>query len=141
MGFAEINEQIQTKKAAAGGEYVKLNRIEHGTLQGTLVDVSIRTKVWKKKEVTNKDGVPRKEWILVIETKDGVKKFAANESAQWAIQGTLKDNQQLAKGGRIQIKVVEDPEDNTSQAEYKVFYSDPVQEFPVDTPAEDEPPY
>lgn len=140
MGFAELNDRIAANKKAQNSEYITLKKTTDTPLDGKLVDVKVRDKIWKDKPVqSSKTGEIRKEWVFTIETKDGVKKWTANEAGQWAVQGALNEDQKLKEGGRLQVRVVEDPPDTTSQATYKAFYSDPVTEFPV--PDSDEPPY
>jgi hypothetical protein len=132
MSFEDINREI----ANSGGSYVKLTKKEHGVLSGKILDVKVRDKVFKGKVVPNKNGEPRKEWLFTLETADGIKKWAAVESAQFAIRGAL-DGRKIEAGGLLQVKVVEDSIQGEKSAEYKALYTSPVDDpFANDAPAE-----
>lgn len=133
MSFEDINNHIRS----TGGDFVKLTKKEHGGIKGKVLDVKIRDKEYQGKVIPNKKGEPRKEWLFSLETEDGVKKWSAGESAQWAIRGAL-NGRKIQQNGLLQVTVTEDSVQGQKQAEYKVIYSDPVIEFPVE---EDEPPY
>lgn len=133
MGFNDVNEAIRT----GGGGYTKLNT-KGQVLEGILLDVSVRDKVYKGKVVpSNSTGLPRKEWLFVLETKDGVTKFAAVESAQIAVKNALKEGQKLEKGGKIRFEVTESSVQGEKSPEFVVEYIEP--KFTTVTDDEDVP--
>lgn len=138
MSFEDINNDIK----ASGGDYVKLTKKEHGKLQGKILDVKKRAKQFGGKAVLNAKGEQRYEWMFSLEVPVGdgtfeTKKWAASESAQWAIKGAL-NGRMLKPGGLLQVQVTEDSVQGQKQAEYKVIYTDPVQDSPFES---DEPPF
>lgn len=133
MSFEDINNQIK----ASGGDWVKLTKVSHEPVQGKILDVKSREKEFGGKKIPNKNGDPRIEWVFTLEVNGQTVKWAAGESAQWAIKGALGDRL-LKPGGTIKIAVTEDSVQGQKQAEYKVVYTDPVQESPFES---DEPPF
>ena len=126
----ELNQDL----AASGGRFVKLNRTEHGTLKGIVVDVETRDKTYEGKVVlSQKTGKPRKSRVftLITDLRDdaidddrGVRKFDANESSYFAILDALKDAKATAEiGDTLEIKVTKDPPTTTSQADYKARWT------------------
>lgn len=120
-------------KAAAdsrGGKWTKL--ADRGdTLVGELVDIEVRDKRDMEGAVVlgKKSGKPRQEYIVTYRVAaservdaddDGIRKFAANESAQRAIDEAYKAAGKGAEldGAKIAISLVEPAEDKFSQAGY-----------------------
>lgn len=145
MSFDQINEEVKK----SGGQFVKLTRKEHGVLEFEIVDAEVRTKTFEGAEVLSKKGKPRKEWLFVFNVKpetpddDGVRKFAANESAQFAIRDAVKAaGGKIEKGGTIKIAVKTDPENSRSQAEYQAKYTPPTKVAdPFEDDSDDEVPF
>lgn len=126
----ELNRDV----ASSGGGWFKLNRIEHGTLKGIVVDVETREKTFEGSVVlSRKTGKPRQERVftLITDQRDpevdddkGIRKFSANEGAYFAILDALKEAKATAEvGDTLAIKVVKDPETTTSQADYKAQWT------------------
>ena len=126
----ELNEDV----ARSGGAWVKLNRVEHGTLKGIVVDVEVREKMFEGNVVlSRKTGKPRLERVftLITDKRDadidddkGIRKFGANEGAYFAILDALKAEKTTAEvGDTLEIKVTTDPATSTSQAEYKARWT------------------
>lgn len=129
--FDDINEAIEK----AGGTYVKLNRQEHGTLEGVIIDAEVRGKTFEGSPVlSGKTGKQRQEWLFTLQTEyrddendDGVRKFAANESAQYAIREAVKAaGGRLETGGTLKIAIKTDPKTTREQAEYQAKYTAPI---------------
>lgn len=145
MSLDAINEAVE----AFGGQWVKLNRKEHGTAEGTLVDIEVREKTFEGELVlSRKSGEPRKEWVITYTVDedqrdgaedDGTRKLSANESLQRALKKAIKDSGSKAeRGGTIKMKVTEDPEKETQQAEYVAKYTPPVKTIEVEDFDEDD---
>jgi hypothetical protein len=135
MSFADVNRRIK----ASGGNYVKLSKKSDGSLQGKILDVVERNKQYQGKVVTSsKTGEPRVEWVFTLDVNGETKKWAANESAQFAIRGAL-DGRELKEGGLLQVVVTEDSVQGQKSAEYKVKYTDPVGADPFPTDTDDSP--
>jgi hypothetical protein len=134
MSFEDFNREA----ASAGGNWHKLTKREHGVLKGKIVNVEKRAKQFGGKPVLNsKTQEPRYEWIFTLEDTEGkVIKFAAVETAQYAIRGALGDRK-LEPGGFLQIAVVEDAVAGSKSAEYKAKYESPVK---TEDPWADAPP-
>ena len=126
----ELNEDV----ARSGGGWVKLNRVEHGTLKGIVVDVETREKTFEGAPVlSRKTGKPRMERVftLITDLRDpevdddkGIRKLGANEGAYFAILDAPKESKATAEiGDTVEIKVTADPPTSTSQAEYKARWS------------------
>lgn len=122
------------RDASGGGRWVKLNRVEHGTLKGIVVDVETREKTYKGQVVlSHKTGKPRlsRVFTLITDLRDpdidddqGVRRFDANEGAYFAIIDAIKEAKATAEiGDTLAIKVVKDPETTTSQADYKAQWT------------------
>lgn len=150
-GIDELNEAI----AQGGGAYVKINRKEHGVLEGTILNAEVRGKTFEGQPVlSRKSGKQRQEWLLTLQTEhrdpekeddDGVRKFAANEGAQFAIRDAVKAaDSKLEIGGSLKIAVTKDPASSQEQATYKAKYEAPkateVDVF-VNQKAEEDPPF
>jgi len=122
-------DDLNRDVASSGGTWVKLNRVEHGTLTGIVVDVETRDKTFEGAVVlSRKTGKPRQERVftLITELRDpdidddkGLRKFSANEGAYFAVLDALKTAKATAEiGDTLAIKVTKDPETSTSQADY-----------------------
>ena len=126
----ELNEDV----ARSGGGWFKLNRVEHGTLKGIVVDIETREKTFEGNVVlSRKTGKPRLERVFTlitdlrdpdIDDDNGIRKFGANEGAYFAILDAVKDAKATAEvGDTLEIKVTADPATSTSQAEYKARWT------------------
>lgn len=126
----ELNQDV----AGGGGRFVKLNRREHGTLTGIVVDVETRDRTYEGEVVlSRKTGKPRKSRVftLVTEMRDpdidddkGLRKFDANEGAYFAILDALKEAKATAEvGDTLAIKVTADPPRDNAQAEYRAQWT------------------
>lgn len=137
-GFDALNEAIQT----SGGGYVKIKN-KGDSIEGVVLDVQVRDKVFEGKVVPNSTtGAPRKEWLFVLETANGIFKFAANEGAQTAIRNALNTAgvKKLEKGGKLRVTCTQEFKRGTPNQfqEFEVVYSAP--KF-VELADGDEPPF
>lgn len=132
----DINQAIDS----FGGQWVNLRTVSDGVLKGNIVSAESRGKTFEGAPVNSrKTGQQRTEWVFVLETDrretdedDGVRKFAANESAQRAIAKAVKDSgKKLEQGGTLAIVVTADPENDRDQAEYRAEYKAPAPSAPV----------
>ena len=133
MSLDSLNNAI----SSMGGSWVKLNSKEHGVLEGKVVEFEERDRRTPDGDIVYKKGTQnaRKEWLFTLEVEarendddDGLRKFAANESAQRAIAEAVKESGKQAEvGGTLKIAVKEDPEDTYSQATYQARYTPPVE--------------
>lgn len=149
------------RDVSGGGTFVKVNRMEHGTLTGIVVDMEEREKTYEGQVVlSRKTGKPRtsRVFTLITELRDpdidddrGVRKFDANEGAYFAILDAIKAAKVSAEvGDTLAIKVTADPPVATQQAEYRAqwkkgpgvpdWYEQP-QPFVAPTAVEDEVPF
>jgi hypothetical protein len=143
MSFDDINREINDRRKAMGGEWKKLNRVEHGRVSGKVVHVQARDKVYEGQTILitkgPNEGKPRKEWVFTLENAAGDKvKYAANENAQYAILQAL-DGRQIEEGAMIEVWVTEDPKKKTEQATYKASYGPPMGNDPFE--GSDETPF
>lgn len=127
-------EELNQDVTATGSAWIKLNRKEHGTLTGIVVDVDTRDKTFEGQVVVSrKTGKPRKSRVFTlitdlrddsIEDDAGLRKFDANEGAYFAIIDAIKEAKTTAEiGDTLAIKVTDDPPTTTSQAEYKAKWT------------------
>lgn len=122
MSFDDVNNEIAT----GNGDWVKLTKREQGTLEGKVVNVQVRNKQFQGKDVISSNtGQPRKEWQFTLDVNGEIKKFAAVESAQFAIRGAL-NGQKIEPNGVLKIAVTEDSVQGQKSAEYKAAYTPPV---------------
>lgn len=137
MSFDEINRVIKSK----GGDWVSLKK-KGDTVEGKVLAAEVRDKSFKGKVIVvtsgPNEGKPRKEWLFTLETPQGVKKYAANENAQYAISGAL-NGRSLREGGYLKVGVVEDKADDYEQPTYKAYYTDPALEDPFSDDDEEAP--
>jgi hypothetical protein len=140
MSIDTLNHAAET----LGGKWVKLNRVEHGVIEGDLVDFEVRPKTFEGKPVlSSKTGEQRDEWVLALRTDarddaddDGIRKLSLNESAQRALAAAIKESGQKAElGGRVKGRVTEDPETSTQQATYQFKYTPPTKATSADLDA------
>lgn len=126
----ELNQDV----ASSGGKFVKLNRIEHGTLKGIVTDIETRDRTYEGEVVlSRKTGKPRKSRVftLITDHRDadidddrGVRKFDANEGAWFAVIDAVKAEKLTAEvGDTLEIKVTEDPPKDNQQATYKARWT------------------
>lgn len=140
MGFDDLNREVKS----SSGEFVKLTKREHGTLEGRVVNVTVRNKQFQGKDVvSSKTGEPRKEWLFTLDVDGETKKFAAVESAQFAIRNAL-DGREMQPNSVLKIAVTEDSIPGKKSAEYKARYTPPAPgSFKLDdapAPVEDDEP-
>ncbi len=126
----ELNEDV----ARSGGGWVKLNRVEHGTLKGIVVEVETRDRTYEGEVVlSRKTGKPRKSRVFTlitdmrddsIEDDRGLRKFDANEGAYFAILDALKEAKATAEvGDTLEIKAIKDPPKENQQADYSARWT------------------
>lgn len=130
---------INAAADALVGEWVKLNRKEHGAIEGRVISFEQRPMTFEGAAVLNrKTGAPRTEWVFAVLQDDGeTVKFSLKEAGQRAVAEAIKDAGQPAKNGdRIKIAVKDDPEDDRSQATYQARWTPDT--TPLDVPAEDD---
>lgn len=144
MSFEDINNEIRSR----GGGWTNL-KSKGDKLAGKIVDVESRNQSFNGvvRYVTSdnspRKGQPRKEWVFTLELPNGdVTKWAAQESAQWAIMGAL-NGRKLLPGGHLQVEILN--KEDRKQPDFKAVYTDPVGDSPFEgTPAveeSDEPPF
>lgn len=130
-------DQLNDEIASFGGEWVKLNRKEHGALEGEIVDVEVRDKSFEGQVVlSRKSGLPRKEWVVTLriaegerdgDDDDGIRKISLNESGQRAFAAAVKASKaKVEAGGTLKIAVREDPATDREQADYIARYTPPA---------------
>ncbi len=123
----------------SGGRWVKLNepgdRIA-GTLVGAIDTQKIRTDPENNPVLSRKTGVPRKVYGIVVRVDESeredsdddlLRRFNANEAAQWAI----KDAWKLARtngltsenGAKFLLEMTAQAPDKFSQAEYRAKFA------------------
>lgn len=141
-------DQLNQAVDKVGGTWAKLNRREHGIIEGDLVDFEIRPKTFEDKPVLNsKTGQQREEWVLTLRVDednrdpddsndDGIRKLSLNESAQRALAAAIKESKSSAEvGGRVKGMVAEDPPNDRAQAVYKFKYTPPAPKLTADADA------
>jgi hypothetical protein len=133
---------INTAAEALTGEWVKLNRKEHGTIEGRVLSFEQRPMTFEGAPVLNrKTGAPRTEWVLAVQTDGGdTIKFSLKEAGQRAISDAIKTSGNLAKNGdRLKIAVIADPMSDREQATYQARWT--ADNTPLDIPSDDEAPF
>lgn len=127
-------DQLNQAAESLGGKWLKLNRKEHGVIEGTLVDFEIRPKTFEGAPVlSRKTGDQRNEWVLTLRVDDrddadddGLRKLSLNESAQRALAAAIKESKAKAQvGGIVKLAVKTDPASDREQAEYQARYTPP----------------
>lgn len=137
-------DDLNNAIATMGGNWVKLNKIEHGTVDGEIVAFERRDKTFEGAIVMKKGTqTPRIEWVFTLKVADldpdiadddGLRKLSLNESGQRAIAAAVKIAGKPAEiGGRVKIKVTADGKTSTDQAEYKAVYEPPTAKVAIDT--------
>lgn len=135
-----LNQAAETM----GGRWLKLNRVEHGVVEGDLVDFEIRPKTFEGAPVlSRKTGEQRSEWVLTLRVDDAeddeddrLRKLSLNEAGQRALANAIKESKAKAEtGGRVKIRVIEDPETSTQQATYQARYTPPAKPLTADVDA------
>lgn len=131
MSFDAINESIRT----GGGSFVQLNKVENPPLEGFILNVEEKDKMYEGRVVPNKNGDPRKEWLFTLDVGGETKKWAAGESAQIAIKNLMAKQagpdgrpMKIEKGGKLRVEVTKDSVSkgpNKAQAEVLVSYIPP----------------
>lgn len=120
------------------GDWVKLNRKEHGTIEGRVISFETRPMTFEGAPVLNrKTGIQRNEWVLAVLQDDGeTVKFNLKESGQRAVAEAIKSAGQPAKtGDRIKIGVKDDPENDREQATYQARWTPDT--TPLEVPGAD----
>lgn len=143
MSFEDINNEIRSR----GGGWTNL-KAKGDKVTGKVVEVESRNQSFNgvvrlvTAENSPRKGQPRKEWVFTLEQQDGsVTKWAAQESAQWAIMGAL-NGRGIKPGGHLQVTLVE--KEDRKQGEFKAIYTDPTTDSPFEGDAvaeSDEPPF
>lgn len=139
-------DQLNEATERAGGRWVKLNRKEHGVIEGELLDFEVRPKTFEGKPVlSSKTGQQREDWVITFRVDeaqradgddDGLRKMSLNESAQRALTAAIKESKVKAEaGGRIKAAVTEDPATDREQATYKFKYEPPAPKVTADADA------
>jgi hypothetical protein len=129
---------INTAAEALTGEWVKLNRKEHGTIEGRVVNFEQRPMTFEGAPVLNrKTGAPRTEWVLAVQTDGGdTIKFSLKEAGQRAISDAIKASGTPAKNGdRLKIAVTADPATDREQATYQARWTS--DNTPLNIPTDD----
>ena len=124
------------------GEWVKLTRREHGTVEGRVVSFEARPMTFEGAPVLNrKTGTPRTEWVFtVFEDGGDTVKFSLKESGQRAVAAAIKESGTEAKNGdRIKIAVATDPETDTAQPTYQVRWTPDATPLEIPTDTAEEP--
>lgn len=135
---------INTAAQAIGGEWTKLTRKEHGTIEGRVISFEQRPMTFEGAPVLNrKTGAPRTEWVLAILTDGGdTIKLSLKESGQRAISDAIRQSGQPAKNGdRLKIAVVADPADDRSQPTYQARWTPDSTPLNIPTGDDDEEPF
>lgn len=117
---------INTAAAAIGGEWVKLTRKEHGSVEGRVVSFETRPMTFEGAPVLNrKSGQRRTEWVLAIQKDDGeTVKLSLKESGQRAVSDAIKAAHVDAKNGdRLKIAVSHDPASDREQPTYQARWT------------------
>ena len=133
---------INTAAEALQGDWIKLNRKEHGTIEGRVISFEQRPMTFEGAPVLNrKTGAPRTEWVLTVQTDSGdTIKFSLKEAGQRAISQAIKESGQPAKNGdRLKIAVSEDPPDDRAQATYKARWTADATPLNIPTGDDEEP--
>ena len=134
-------DQLNEAAARMGGQWVKLNRREHGVIEGDLIDFEIRPKSFEGAPVLSRKGNPREEWVLTLRCApdpanpddDGIRKLSLNESAQRALSAAIKESKAPADvGSHIKAAVIEDPPSDREQAVYKFQVTPPAPKLSTD---------
>jgi hypothetical protein len=129
---------INTAAEALTGEWVKLNRKEHGAIEGRVLSFEQRPMTFEGAPVLNrKTGAPRTEWVLAVQTDGGdTIKFSLKEAGQRAISDAIKASGNPAKNGdRLKIAVTADPASDREQATYQARWTPDAS--PLNIPGDD----
>lgn len=129
-------DDLNTAVAEVGGNWRNLRTKADGALEGKVIAFDKRHKTFEGEVVLNrKTKEPRWEWVFTLEV-DGEAdpvKYSANESAQRAIADAIrKSGNKAAIGDTLKIGVIEDPEDDRSQARYGAKWTKARQAIDVD---------
>jgi hypothetical protein len=133
---------INTAAEALTGEWVKLNRKEHGTIEGRVVSFEQRPMTFEGAPVLNrKTGAPRTEWVLAVQTDGGdTIKFSLKEAGQRAISEAIRASGALAKNGdRLKIAVTADPATDREQATYQARWTPDASPLAIPTDDSEDP--
>jgi hypothetical protein len=132
---------INDAAGAIGGEWIKLTRKEHGSVEGRVVAFDQRPMTFEGAPVLNrKTGQPRTEWVFTLRTDSGeVVKLSLKESAQRAVAEAIKASGRPANatGDRLKIAVTADPASEREQATYQARWTQ--DESPLGAVDDEEP--
>jgi len=134
-----MSNDINTAAQAIGGDWTKLTRKEHGTIEGRVISFEQRPMTFEGAPVLNrKTGAPRTEWVLAVQTDSGdTVRFSLKEAGQRAISEAIRASGQPAKNGdRLKIAVTEDPPDDRAQPTYQARWT--PDSTPLNIPATDD---
>lgn len=134
----DLNQAVATR----GGRWIKIRTTDDPKIDGEILEFEQRDKTDLDGNVVvgKKSGKPRIEWLFTLKVDereddddDGIRKVPANESMQGAIAKAIKESGHQAEvGGRLQIAVAKNPEDDYSQADYVARYTPPALAVPTD---------
>lgn len=130
---------INTAAEAMTGEWIKLTRKEHGTIEGRVISFQVRPMTFEGAPVLRRNsGEQRSEWVLAVLTDGGeTVKFSLKESGQRTVAEAIKASGRKARNGdRIKIAVKDDPVDERSQPTYQVRWT--PDDTPLDIPDEED---
>ncbi len=137
-------DQLNTEAASLGGSWVKLNRKEHGTVEGRVLAFEVRDRTYEGAPVYKKGTtVPRKEWVFTLDCGgEEPVNLSLNESGQRAVAAALKEAGVKAKeGDTLKIAVKADPASSTEQAEYQARWTPAAAGLDVPASGDDGDPF
>lgn len=118
---------INEAAATIGGTWVKLNRKEHGAVEGRVVAFEQRPMTFEGAPVLNrKTGQARTEWVFTLRQDDGeIVKLSLKESGQRAVSDAIKATGRPANdtGDRLKIAVSDDPVTDREQPTYQARWT------------------
>lgn len=133
---------INTAAQALSGEWVKLTRRDHGSVEGRVVSFETRPMTFEGAPVLNrKTGQQRTEWVLAVLTDGGeTVKLSLKEAGQRAISEAIKAAGGDAKtGDRLKIAVKDDPANDREQPTYQARWTPDSTPLAVPTTDYEEP--
>jgi hypothetical protein len=127
-GFDQLNEELGRQ----GGSYAKLNKVDCAPVDGRVIDVQVRDKIYDGVILTDKNNNPRKEWVFEVDTKDGTVKVSLGESGQITVKDEIRklsekagEPVQIKPGGTVHFHVLEDSKPGKAQAKIAFKYTPP----------------
>lgn len=128
-------DEINRRLDSSGARWINLRTKTDPHLDGTIIDAEPREKTFDGIPIMNrKTGQPRIEHVYTLQTAlkedaddNGIRKWAANESAQRAIADAKRAaGKNLEIGGRLKIAVIVDPATERDQPTFKAKYEPPA---------------